>query len=242
MLTCYIVDDEQHAVDTLITYIARNNSLSLVGANTDPLIALSELKRLPQIDIAFLDVDMPNISGLELAQLLPAGTAVIFTTAFANHAVEAFNINASDFLMKPISTARFLKAIEKVEKRFFEHREQAKDEQPDLFINPGMRGKIIQVAVRNIVYIEGLKNYVMIYTTNGDKHITYLTMGEIEEALSKQLFYRIHRSYIVNKIHIQSIEGSRIILNNKVELTLGISYRESFMNAISRFILKTKRS
>jgi len=243
-MTCYIIDDEQHAIDTLMSYASRLDDLTVVGTATNPFEGIQALKALPEVDIIFLDVDMPDITGIEAIELLPQGPAIVFTTGHTNYAVNAFEHNAVDFLLKPISFAKFLKAIEKVKKHLEKDVKRASTSSTDqisMFINPGTRGKVQQVYFAEILYIEGLKNYVIIYTASGGKYITYLTMSEIMTALPENKFVRVHRSFIVNIDKVVTIDGNSINMVEQNVLPLGTSYKEQFMALISGLIVKSSR-
>jgi len=241
-MKCYIIDDEQHAIDILSNYITKVPGLRLAGATTDPMNGIIQLKADPSVDVVFLDIDMPIISGIEAIELLPEKMPIIFTTAFSNYAVDAFEFNAVDFLLKPISFSKFLKGVEKLE-RFINSRmkDMVHNDQSSMFINPGVRGKVIQVHFSEILYIEGLKNYVIIYTDKGGKYITYLTMNEMVAALPETKFIRIHKSYIVSVNKIQSVEGNTIHLPAHIQLPLGYTYKEEFMALIDNITVKTGR-
>jgi two-component system LytT family response regulator len=239
-MNCYIVDDEKHAIDILTRYISKTPDLDLKGFSTVATTGIKEIKKLNCIDIVFLDVDMPDLSGIETAKLLPDNIGVIFTTAHSSYAFDAFELNAIDFLLKPISYARFVKAMNKAEDTYKE-RDSTQNANNTLFINPGERGKIIQLALNTITYVEGLKNYVIIHTSERKKHITYLTMNDIQAALPESDFTRIHRSFIVRKDQIESIEGNRVFLLGRIELNLGISYKNEFLEMISMLTVKRKR-
>jgi len=241
MYTCYVIDDEEHAVDTLVNYINKLPGLNLVGTSINPLKAIDEITNSTQVDIVFLDVDMPELSGLEVADIISPHTSVIFTTAYPNYAVQAFEKNGSDFLLKPISFERFTKSVTKVEnlirtKKLSEHH----PDDEHFFINPGIKGRIIQLSYSEIIYIEGLKNYVVLYTIDG-KHITYLSMREIEKLISMSRFTRIHKSYIVNIDKIKSIDGNNVILSSGDELPIGISFKENFIHLIHTRTLRSGR-
>jgi len=241
MYTCYVIDDEDHAIDTLVNYINKLPGLNLVGTSLNPLKAIDEITNSNQVDIVFLDVDMPEISGLEVADIISPHTSVIFTTAYPNYAVQAFEKNGSDFLLKPISFERFTKSVTKVQnliraKKSTEHH----PEDEHFFINPGIKGRIIQLSYSEIIYIEGLKNYVVLYTIDS-KHITYLSMREIEKLLPVSRFTRIHKSYIVNIDRIKSIDGNNVILSPTIELPIGISFKDSFIHLINGRTLRSGR-
>src|ERR1700735_4410685 len=184
MNTCYIIDDEEHAIDTLVGYVDRYPGLNLVGSNINPVKAIDEIINTgSDIDIVFLDVDMPELSGLDVADIISPHSLVIFTTAFPNYAVQAFEKNGADFLLKPISFERFTKSVTKVQNLI--RSQKAADhpaEEEYFFINPGTKGKVVQLRYSDIQYIEGLKNYVMIYTAD-NKYITYLSIQEIEKSI-----------------------------------------------------------
>jgi DNA-binding LytR/AlgR family response regulator len=241
MNTCYLIDDEEHAIDTLVGYINRFPSLNLVGTSINPLEAIDEITNTKPVDIVFLDVDMPELSGLDVADIISPYTSVIFTTAFPNYAVQAFEKNGSDFILKPISFERFTKSVTKVQNLIRSKKlSDQHSENEHFFINPGVKGRMIQLSYSDILYIEGLKNYVVIYTPD-NKYITYLSMREIEKSIPLSRFIRIHKSYIVNIDRIKSIDGNIVILSQTVELPVGISFKDSFINMINAKSLRSGR-
>ncbi|WDF77692.1 LytTR family DNA-binding domain-containing protein [Mucilaginibacter sp. KACC 22773] len=240
-MNCYIIDDELHSIDTIKGYILKSDKLQFAGSSTNPVRGQSEINSRDDVDLVFIDIDMPDVSGLELTKLIPSEIAVIFISAHHKYAVDAFELNVVDFLLKPISLPRFLKAIQKVETVKGALLKDTYRSSDSLFISPGTRGKVIQVHLNQIVYIEGLKNYVIVHLTSEEKHITYLTMSEIEMALPQVQFIRIHKSFIVNKSMIQSIEGNMITVNSKIQLPLGHTYKDKFKDIIGMIMLKSKR-
>ena len=241
MFTCYIIDDESHAIDTLVGYINKFPGLNLVGSCINPLQAINEITSSSPIDIVFLDVDMPELSGMEVADIISPLTSVIFTTAYPNYAVQAFEKNGSDFLLKPISFERFTKSVTKVQNLIRSKKiSEQHTEDEHFFINPGVKGRMIQLSYSDIVYIEGLKNYVVIYTVDG-KFVTYLSMREIEKSIPVSRFVRIHKSFIVNVDRIKSIDGNNVILSQTLELPIGISFKDSFINMINSKMLRSGR-
>ncbi|WP_342647331.1 LytTR family DNA-binding domain-containing protein [Mucilaginibacter sp. CSA2-8R] len=242
MIKCFIIDDETHAIDTLVNYINKVPHLELAGYTSEPLTALRELKDAQRTDLVFLDIDMPELSGIELADLLPPKLFKVFITAFPNYALDAFGVNAADYLLKPISFARFLKSIDKVTGMIgFPVPIQTESPNDFIFINPGVRGKVLQLHVDDIIYVEGLKNYITIFTTGGGKYITYLTMNEMMAALTYTKFARVHKSYIVNLRKIRSVEGNMVKLAEHIILPLGASFKNEFMDIITSFTVKTNR-
>ena len=241
MNTCYIIDDEEHAIDTLVGYINKFPGLNLIGSCISPLQGINEIRDNGQIDMLFLDVDMPEISGLDVADIVSSYTSVIFTTAFPNYAVQAFEKNGADFMLKPISFERFTKSVTKVQ-NLLKARKVVDQPPPNeyFFINPGIKGRMIQLSFSDILYIEALKNYVIIYTSD-NKYVTYLSMREIENAIPLAKFIRIHKSYIVNVEKIKSIDGNNVILSQSSELPIGTSFKDSFINMVNSKTIRSGR-
>jgi len=240
-MICYIIDDELHAIDTLSGYISRSPDVKLAGSDTNPIKGLQFIKNEQSIDVVFLDVDMPIISGLEIATLLPVGVSVVFTTGFSHYALNAFEVNAVDFLLKPFSYAKFLTSLEKVAAARKTVLKNSILEPSSMFINPGVKGKVLQIHFPDILYVEALKNYVMIYTKNG-RHITYLTMNEVLLALPVKSFVRVHKSFIVNLREVRSIDGNTIIVTEDIQLPLGISYKDQVMDIVASLTVRSSRN
>jgi two-component system LytT family response regulator len=230
MTTCYIIDDELHAIEILKSYIEKSPDLQLIGTAQNPLIGFNEVLA-GNIDITFLDVDMPELSGLEVADLINKHTAIVFTTAFANYALEVFEKNVSDFLLKPISFEKFIKAVNRVKAKLQPKEPTPAPESDHIYINPGIKGKMTRINLKDITYIEGLQNYILIYTED-NKYLTYLTMKEIEAGIGTKYFKRIHKSYIVNLDKISSIERGKVIIKPKIELNIGLMYKDAFFEQI----------
>lgn len=242
MTNCYVIDDEEHAVETIVSYINKFPGLNLIGSSINPLQAINDIRNAEQVDIVFLDVDMPELSGMDIADMISSFTSVIFTTAFPNYALQAFEKNGADFLLKPISFERFTKSVTKVQNliRTKNLPDNSPNEEEYFFINPGVKGRMIQLNYSDILYIEGLKNYVIIYTTEG-KHITYLSMKEVEKAIPPSKFIRIHKSYIVSINKIKSIDGNCVVMPQNHELPIGISFKDSFIDMINTKTLRSTR-
>jgi DNA-binding LytR/AlgR family response regulator len=236
MITCYIIDDELHAIQVLEAYIAKTPGLEVIGFSENPLEAMEEFRNKKFADLTFVDIDMPQLSGIEVSELIGTKTRVIFTTAFSSYAVEAFEKDVYDYILKPITYPRFLKCINKVTTGL------SKEDQDDYFyLQCDNKGKIVKLKYDDILFVEGLKNYIGINTVSG-KYITHMTMKEMEENLSSVNFCRIHKSYIVNLDKITNIQGNLISLGTKMEITLGSDYKEDFNKKISKKLLKSKRS
>ncbi|MDB5121923.1 MAG: yehT 5 [Mucilaginibacter sp.] len=240
MITCIVIDDEAYSIDIVTTYINKTDNLKLLSSYTNSVTAIRAIEAGLKPALIFLDIDMPDLSGFELAALLPPDIAIIYITAFGNYALQSFETNVYDFLLKPISFAKFLKSVNKV-KAILEPRAEHNDPEAEyFFINPGVKGKVIKIDYKNIIYIQGLKNYIIIYLFGG-KCVTYLMMKEIEQTLPKHTFIRIHKSYIVNVNMIQAIEGNTITLSEHLNLPLGGSYKDSLMKIINKKAVISRR-
>jgi DNA-binding LytR/AlgR family response regulator len=240
--TCYIVDDEADAVALLTEYIDRTPGLELVGSSQNPLEALDVLTSKNAPDITFLDVDMRQLSGMELAGMVNLYTSVVFTTAFPEYALQAFENEAFDYLLKPIDYKRFAKCIQKAKRKIKKGPEADIVEQNDFFnIKSEIKGRMVKIRFDEVMFIEGAVNYIQIHTTE-EKHMTYLTMREIERHLPTQLFARIHRSFIVNINFVKVIERARLKLENGESLVMGDHYKQKFLEFMDERLVKTDRS
>jgi two-component system, LytTR family, response regulator len=222
-IQCMIVDDEPLAVQLLQDYIRQTDSLQLAHACYNALEALQYLKQ-HAVDVIFLDINMPKLTGMELTDLLPAAQKVIFTTAYAEYAVASYEKNAVDYLLKPITYERFLRAIEKIT--------APASSTPQRFIKSGK--SIVPIQLEQVLYIEGLKDYVAFHTIT-EKTIVYKRMKELELQLPPQ-FIRIHHSYFINKTHITKIESQQVFAGD-ICLPVSEKYRESFFEKIKTGLL-----
>lgn len=240
MLSCYVIDDEPHAHQALAKHIEATPGLQLLGVSENPLESLEVFRQKGYADITFIDIDMPQLSGLELSELLANKTHIVFATAYDKYALQAFEKNAVDYILKPISYERFLKCINKLYGKGIKNTPEEESMEGHFYIQYEMKGKLIKIEYKDVVYIQSLKNYVIIYCTNG-KFITYLTMKEMEESLPSTVFMRVHKSFIINLNKMVSIDGNAITLQDKAEVILGVSYKEAFFNKLNEKMIKTKR-
>lgn len=233
-ITCAIVDDEPLAVELLASYCEKIPFLNLVGKfnnATDALRATTE----NQIDLLFLDIQMPQLNGLELSRMLPENTRVVFTTAFNQYALDGYRINALDYLLKPITYATFLEACNKALQWFTLLRQvEAPNDQQVRSIFVKSEYKLIQINLDQLLYVEGLKDYVKIYTLASPHPILSLMgMKTMEQMLPQSRFIRVHRSYIVSIDKIREIDRNRIIVG-QTEIPIGDSYKQAFQDFLSR--------
>jgi len=236
MIKCIIVDDKPLAIDVLKHHIEKVSFLELTFATTNPLEGLDKIIA-GGIDLVFLDIQMPELTGLQFIKIIKGRCLVIFTTAYAEYAVEGFDNNAVDYLLKPISFERFYKAAEKAQFLSSALKETG-NEQTNLapqkeitHIFVKTEYKLVRVNIADIVYIEGMQNYVTIYTAN-EKIITLQTMKKTEEQLPSSQFVRIHKSFIVAINKINSVERNRIHIADQ-SIALGETYRDTFYDAIN---------
>lgn len=239
-MNCIIVDDEAYATDTLKDYISKTAGLTLLNVFNSPTEALKEIENGLVPDLAFLDIDMPNLSGLDMANLLPKSTAIVFVSAHQQFALKAFETYAYDYILKPVPYSRFLNSIKKIKSMLETKHQFAPVDDDYFFVNPGVKGKLIKVKFSEITYIKGLKNFVVIYFTGG-KQVTYLTMHEIEERLPSSIFIRIQKSFIININFLACIEGNSIIIAEQVRLPLGEHYKEKLLSIVKEKTVISKR-
>ncbi len=209
IIRCIVIDDEPLARKGLKEYIADTDFLSLQGEFDNPVKAADMISK-GEVQLLFLDIQMPKITGLEFFRTLAQAPPVIFTTAYPQYALDGFELNALDYLVKPISFDRFLKAALKA-KEYYEIREKNVQEAAAVadyfFIKAD--GKLVKLHFDSILYAEALQNYVVIQT-NEKKYITYLTFKSVEDYLPSHLFIKTHKSYIVAASKVESIEGNEI--------------------------------
>jgi DNA-binding LytR/AlgR family response regulator len=211
-INCIIIDDEPLSRKGLKEYIAEIDFLNLLGEFDNPLGATSMLGS-SEVQLLFLDIQMPKITGLDFFKALKQPPPVIFTTAYPQYALDGFEVNALDYLVKPISFDRFLKAAMKA-KEFYEIRQKNMDEQIPASSSQGYffikaDNKLAKILFDDILYVEALQNYVSIQTT-GKKYISYLTFKSVEDYLPPAIFIKVHKSYIISAVKVDGIEANEI--------------------------------
>lgn len=236
-MKCTVIDDEPYALDLIRDYIRRTPFLELSDCFSNPFKAMDFLNR-EKVDLIFLDINMPELSGIQLYKSLNHPPLVIFTTAYPEFAAESYEYNAVDYLIKPVKYERFLKAVNKASafinpaagsapRPVQEHHKQTDD---FIFIKSG--NKLVKVSPGDILYIEAEGNY-MCFHTKERKIMALLTAKEVLELLPGDRFVRIHKSYIISVDHIDAIERHDVIVGGK-EIPIGITYREHFMSVINK--------
>ena len=229
-LKCAIVDDEPLALGLLESYAEKTPFLELTGKYSSAVQAMKELPE-KQTDLLFLDIQMPELNGLEFSKMVDSRTRIIFTTAFEQYALDGYKVNALDYLLKPISYTDFLQAANKAV-RWFELLNQPHDEITSIFVKSDY--KLVQIELDNILYVEGLKDYVKIYEEGNQRPIlSLMSMKTMEELLPASRFMRVHRSYIVQKSKIRIIDRGRIIFG-KTSIPVSESYKAVFQEYLDR--------
>ncbi len=221
-MRCIIVDDEPLAHDILSDYVSKLNNLELINTYTNPIEAFSSIER-DKIELVFLDVQMPELTGIQFMKLLGNKAKVILTTAYPEYALDGYEHNVVDYLLKPISFERFQKACDKIINNVTIV-DEYNVELDHIFIKS--EHKIVRIDLSSILYIEGLKDYISIYT-NKERVLTLMNMKKVEELLPSKRFIRVHKSYIVSLEKISSIEKNRIYINGQ-GIPIGDTYKDEF--------------
>ncbi len=228
MITCIAIDDEPLALKQMVEYINKTPFLKLAGQFESAMKAMLFLQE-SQVDLMFVDINMPDLSGMDFVKSLNNPPKVVFTTAYSEYAVEGFRVNALDYLLKPISYTDFLKAANKAKEQLGStegQTDQINYKEDFLFIKSEY--KVIRIKLTDIKYIEGMREYVRIHLVNAKPVMTLASMKNFEQSLPDELFMRVHRSYIVNLNQITTIERNRIIFDEKVYIPVSEQYSEKF--------------
>lgn len=225
---CLIVDDEPLAREGLEQYVQKMPGLELSGSCQSAIDALAFLQK-EKPDLLFLDIQMPEMTGLELIKALPKPPKVIFTTAYREFAVDGFELNAVDYLVKPISFERFARAVQKVQQHLdAAPNEPSKASQDHIFIKSD--GQIIKIPVSDIIYAESAKDYVFIYTLS-ERYMALLPMKQLEENLPNEKFMRVHRSYLVATAAVDRLEGNYLHIG-KIKVPISRSLHEEIYQKV----------
>ncbi|MTI30949.1 LytR/AlgR family response regulator transcription factor [Xanthovirga aplysinae] len=239
-IKCLIVDDEQLARTLLSEYISKIPQLELVGQCKNPLEAMETLQG-EAIDLMFLDIQMPELTGIEFLKTLPGKPVVVFTTAYPEYALEGYQLDVTDYLLKPFSFERFVQSVNKASELIKLKKEVKKGEKEipeplpetkvtEEFIIINADHKLYRVKLNDILYIEGLKEYVR-YHTKDQKIIALQSLKSLEESLPYEQFIRVHRSYIVSMANIKTLEGNQVEVAGKM-IPIGKSYKEEVLKRI----------
>ncbi|RAJ08193.1 LytTR family two component transcriptional regulator [Chitinophaga skermanii] len=233
MIKCIVVDDEAYAIDIIAGFVEKTPALSLVGKFTSAIEALRFVQE-GKADLVFLDIQMPELTGIQFLKIAGHQCKVIVTTAYPGFALEGFEHDVVDYIVKPVPFERFLRAVQKAQVHFQPASPAAPTAPPTnyMFVKGDSKHAFIKVNYQDILYIEGLQNYVVIHTTQ-QKIITYQRLSDLTESLPSPPFYRIHKSYIISLEHIQKIEGNTVHIAQQV-LPVSETYRPLFYEQIKQ--------
>ena len=237
MIRCIAIDDEPLALKKISSYIEKTPFLEEVASCESALQAIEILNKT-DVDLLFVDINMPDLNGMDFVKSLNQAPAVIFTTAYSQYALEGFQVDAVDYLLKPIDYPAFLKAAQKAQKRI--SKESSSNEEwnlKDSFLFIKSDYKIMKIDLSEITYIESQREYVSIHTLHQKPIMSLISMKKLEESLPKDRFMRIHRSFIVNLEKITTIERNRIVFNEKEYIPVSEAYREAFRTYVDRHFL-----
>ncbi len=239
---CYVVDDEADSIEILEDYIADTPNLCHIFSTTNPKELFPMVLQHDKPKITFLDIEMPGMTGMDLADLISPHAAIIFITSHLNYAPIAFEKNAYDYLIKPFSYTRFLQAVLKVEGRMQSCLLKHGEEETYFYIRGNKQGELIKIYFNEVVYVESLMNYIRIFTT-ATNYVTYLTLKEITQKLNRGNFIRIHKSYLVNIDRIQRFFANDIYLENNVTLPVGpLYYPDLALRLKNRIFSRNRKS
>lgn len=230
MIRCIAIDDEPLALRKLTDYIRKTPFLELVRDCPDALSAMQVMTE-ESVDLLFVDINMPDLNGMDFVKLLTDKPMIVFTTAYSEFAIEGFKVDATDYLLKPFSYEDFLQAAEKACGRYklLQKNKTPVDKETEathLFVKADY--KMVRVAIDDILYIEGQSEYIRIYTDTGKPLMTHLSMKAIEERLPSNRFTRVHRSYIVNLSKVKEVSRDRIVYNGNTYIPVGDLYKKKF--------------
>ena len=235
-ITCLIADDEPMALSLIESYVLKTPFLELKAKCNSAIKAMEFLETDSDIDLFFLDIQMPDLTGLEFSRLLPAKSKVVFTTAVDQYAIEGYKVNALDYLLKPFDYNEFLNAAQKARNHFeincVQNAENQQNKKNSDFIFVKSEYRQIKINFSEILYIEGLKDYVKIYTSSHPRPIlTLMSLKKLEEELPSEQFMRVHRSYIISLEKIEAIERNHVVIKDGF-ITIAPNYKDILMEYI----------
>lgn len=237
MIRCIAIDDEPLALQQMAGYIQKTPFLELKGQFESALQAIAWLQE-NQVELMFVDINMPDLSGMDFVKSMKSPPGVIFTTAHSEYALEGFRVDAIDYLLKPIGYKDFLKAAEKAQERIgTKEKEAFRVESDENYLFIKSEYKILRIILSDIKYIEGMREYVRIHIENQGPVMALMSMKKIEAFLPQQSFMRVHRSYIVNLKKVTTIERNRIIFDGKVYIPVSEQYKNAFQEFLDKNFL-----
>ncbi len=237
MIRCIAIDDEPLALKQIASYIEKTPFLSLIGQFESALQAIAFMQE-EEVDLMYVDINMPDLSGMDFVKSLKNPPGVIFTTAYSEYAIDGFRVDAIDYLLKPIAYVDFLKASEKAKERLAPGaNEKVVVESNEKFLFIKSEYKILRINLANIKYIESMREYLRIHIENQPAVMTLMSMKKMDEYLPEEHFMRVHRSFIVNLDKISTIERNRIVFDKDVYIPVSEQYKADFQNFLEKNFL-----
>lgn len=233
-ISCAIIDDEPLAAGLLESYVKKTPYLTLIGTYNSAVTAIKDLRENP-VQLLFLDIQMPELSGIEFAKILPKETKIIFITAFNQYAIDGYKVNALDYLLKPVSYEDFIQSTDKALEYFSSQNKQG-NSRDDRFMFVKSDYKLVRVNLDDILYIEGLKDYVRIYLRTDEKIMSLMSMKKLEEYLPQPEFLRVHRSWIVHMPEVSTIDRFRIVFGD-LFIPISDNYKEQVQHYLDTHTL-----
>lgn len=233
-MNCIIIDDDPLSRKIVEEFVERTDNLTLIHSYENAVDAINAFKNEPDIDLIFLDIEMPEMSGLDFMESLKNPPQIIIISSKDKYALNAFDYDVTDYLLKPIAYSRFYKAVDKAQDRFTKNKIDTKGD--EIFIKKN--SSLVRLKYENILWVEALENYV-IFNTFSDKYTIHFTMKAIEQKLPSHKFTRVHRSYIVNTSSINVIEDNSVIIKTKdgvKTIPIGKSYKDKLMGDINLIV------
>jgi two-component system, LytTR family, response regulator len=242
MINCMIIDDEQAAIDVIKHHIKNVPSLSLVAENISPVEAL-EVIYTQKIDLVFIDIQMPDLSGLDFIKLTKNRCKFILCTAYKQYALDGYEHNVVDYLLKPISFERFLQAVQKAQEMLnpTNFGKEVNPSKSNDYIFVKTDGRLQKIVFSDILFVEGLGNYVTIITKKG-RFVALLNIKDLEESLPAEIFMRVHRSYIISLDQIEFVEGNQIYLDSNTFVPLGETFKNQLWSALDSKVVSSKKN
>lgn len=226
MINAIIIDDEPLAIKVIATFCSKSDIINVLNTFTKPNEALKYLRKYP-VDLVFCDIQMPSMTGIDLVKNLSQNAMVIFTTAYSEYAVMSYELNAIDYLLKPINQKRFTQAINKAQEYYNHIHNSKKEGDKCIFVRSDY--SLVKIMLEDILYIEGMADYLKIYIKGHKTVVVRMTMKAILEKLNSKEFVRIHRSFIVPFNRIEAVRGTSIFMDGK-EFPIGRTYMDDFLN------------
>lgn len=246
MYKCIIIDDEERSINNLVNYIEQYPGLEIIKQFSQPLNALEEISRMEKVDLIFMDVDMPTLTGIELAKMVRHKTdKLIFATAHSKYAFDAYELRAEAYLLKPFSFAKFAEEVNRVlSQKIALH--QSEDKNTDyILVKQKDGGNIVKIEFKDIVVFESFSNYIKIFTSwSKDPIIAYLTLKDILNLIDERninYFQQVHRAFIISLKHFKSLGGNMIYMNTGKGLQIGGHYRDSVRSLVEKDLVTTNR-